>query len=78
MKKGFIYTLYKGIVVSTTTTEKNHRGISLLPAVAKLFERVVIGRIKRWIGAKCIYGYVAMLDSAAPQRSRLTRLWDIS
>ena len=39
MKKSFIYTLYKG-TRKYDDDRKNYRGISLLPVITKLFERL--------------------------------------
>jgi hypothetical protein len=48
MKRGLIYTLYKGSR-KYSDDRKNYRGISLLPVVTKVFERVVLCRIKSWL-----------------------------
>ena len=53
MKRGLIFTLYKGSR-KYDDDRRNHRGISLLPMINKLFERVMLNRLKRWITAKGI------------------------
>ena len=48
MKSGLIYTLYKGSK-KYEDDRKNYRGISLLPVVTKLFERLILNRMKTWL-----------------------------
>jgi hypothetical protein len=54
MKKGLIYTLYKGSR-KYEDDRKNYRGISLLPVIDKLFERVILSRFKNWIETNKIH-----------------------
>jgi hypothetical protein len=48
MKKGLIYTLYKGSR-KYDDDRKNYRDITLLPVIGKLFDKVVLSRLKSWI-----------------------------
>ena len=48
MKRGLIYTLYKGSR-KYDDDRKNYRGISLLPVVTKLFEKLILNRMKAWL-----------------------------
>ena len=47
-KRGLIYTLYKGSK-KYEDDRKNYRGITLLPVISKLFDKVVLNRVKGWI-----------------------------
>jgi hypothetical protein len=47
MKKGLIYTLYKGSK-KYMDDRKNYRGITLLPVIGKLFDRIILKRLKSW------------------------------
>jgi hypothetical protein len=53
MKRGLIYTLYKGCK-KYEDDRKNYRGISLMPVISKLFERLLLNRIKNWLSANNI------------------------
>jgi hypothetical protein len=48
MKRGLIYTLYKGSR-KYEDDRKNYRGISLMPVLAKIFEKLILNRIKAWV-----------------------------
>ncbi len=53
MKRGLIVSLDK----SSRKYEddlKNYRGMSLLPVIAKLFDKVFLNRIKKWLIFECI------------------------
>lgn len=53
MKRGLIVTLYKGSR-KYEDDRKNYRGISLLPVLNKLFEKLILKRLKFWIDLKKI------------------------
>ena len=53
MKRGLIITLYKGSR-KYDDNHKNYRGISLLPVLAKLFDKVLLNRNNEWIHSESI------------------------
>jgi hypothetical protein len=53
MKRGLIVTLYKGSR-KYEDDRRNYRGISLLPVLNKLFEKLMLKRLKKWVIAKGI------------------------
>jgi hypothetical protein len=48
MKLGLIFTLHKGIN-KYEDDRRNHRGITLLPVISKVHEKLILQRHKRWI-----------------------------
>ncbi len=53
MKRGLIFTLYKGSQ-KYEDDRKNYRDISLLPVIGKVFEKIVLNRIKTWAKASLL------------------------